>query len=103
MNAIVEKMGMSYSNLYKKLKAITGLSINSFIRYVRLQKAAELTINTNCNVNEAAFRVGINDIKYFREHFNKQFGLNPSDFIKRHRAAFQNSYSITMKVPNTDR
>jgi signal transduction histidine kinase/ligand-binding sensor domain-containing protein/CheY-like chemotaxis protein len=94
VNAIADKMGMSYPNLYKKLKAITGYSINSFVRYVRLQKAAELMINTNCNVNEAALRVGINDIKYFREHFNKQFGLNPSEFIKQHRIAFQKSYSL---------
>ena len=92
VNAIADKINMSYSNLYKRIKSITGQSINGFIRFVRLRKAAEIMINTNCNVNEAALRVGFNDIKYFREHFNKQFGLNPSEFIKRHRIAFQKSY-----------
>lgn len=94
VNAIADKMGMSHSSLYKKIKSVTGQSLSGFIRFVRLRKAAELMINTNCNVNEAAFRTGFNDMKYFREQFNKQFGINPSDFIKRHRAAFQKSYSL---------
>lgn len=96
VGTIADQMGMSYSSLYKKVKTITGQSINGFIRFVRLRKAAELMINTACNVNEAAFRVGYNDIKYFREHFNKQFGVNPSEFIKRHRVAFQKAYNFRM-------
>ncbi len=89
-----KKMGMSYPTLFKRIKLITGQSVNNFIRFVRLRKAAELLIHTNCNVNEAAFQAGFNDIKYFREHFNKQFGVNPSDFIKKHRATFQISYRM---------
>ena len=94
VSTIAEKMGMSHSNLYKKIKQMTGQSLTGFIRFIRLRKAAEFMINTNCNVNEAAFRAGFNDVKYFREHFNKQFGLNPSEFIKRHRVPFQKSYSL---------
>ncbi|GAB3902481.1 two-component regulator propeller domain-containing protein [Mucilaginibacter boryungensis] len=91
VNTIADKMGMSYSNLYKRIKSITGQSINGFIRFVRLRKSAELLIETNCNVNEAAFRVGFGDVKYFRENFHRQFGLNPSEFIKKHRNNFQNA------------
>jgi signal transduction histidine kinase/ligand-binding sensor domain-containing protein/CheY-like chemotaxis protein/AraC-like DNA-binding protein len=94
VDTIAGKMGMGYSSLYKKIKQVTGMSLNSFIRFVSLRKAAELMINTNCNVNEAAFRTGFNDPKYFRKLFNKQFGLNPSEFIKRHRTAFQKSYRM---------
>ena len=97
VNTLAGKMGMSYSNLYKKIRAVTGYTLNGFIRFVRLRKAAELMINTNCNVNEAAFHVGFNDVKYFREHFYKQFGINPSEFIKRHRTAFQKNYSIRQR------
>ncbi len=89
-----KKMGMSYPTLFKRIKLITGQSVNNFIRFVRLRKAAELLIHTNCNVNEAAFQAGFNDIKYFREHFNKQFGVNPSEFVKKHRATFQTSYRM---------
>lgn len=89
-----KNMGMSYPTLFKRIKLITGQSVNNFVRFVRLRKAAELLIHTNCNVNEAAYQAGFNDIKYFREHFNKQFGVNPSEFIKKHRATFQISYKI---------
>jgi ligand-binding sensor domain-containing protein/CheY-like chemotaxis protein/AraC-like DNA-binding protein len=94
VSRISSEMGMSYSSLLKKIKAITGQSVNGFIRFVRLRKSAELMIHTNCNVNEAAMQVGINDIKYFRAQFFKLFGSNPSDFIKKHRKAFQKSYHL---------
>jgi ligand-binding sensor domain-containing protein/signal transduction histidine kinase/DNA-binding response OmpR family regulator len=91
---LAAKVGMSHSNLYKKVKLISGQSVNSFIRYIRIRKSAELFINTNCNVNEAAYRVGLNDIKYFREQFHKLFGMNPSEFIKKHRVAFHKHYLL---------
>lgn len=91
-------LGMSHSNLYKKIKATSGQSINGFIRFIRLRKAAELLINTNLNINEAAFRVGINDIKYFREQFQKLFKLTPSEFIKKHRKSFHKYYNINAPI-----
>ena len=88
-------IGMSHSNLYKKVKSISGQSITGFIRFIRLRKAAELLIKTDCNVNQAAFQVGISDIKYFRVHFNKLFGMNPSDYIKKYRQPFDKSYQLS--------
>lgn len=88
------ELGMSHSNLYKRIKATSNLSINSFIRFIRLRKAAELLINTNLNINEAAFRVGIYDIKYFREQFQKQFKFTPSEFVKKHRKTFHKHYYV---------
>jgi ligand-binding sensor domain-containing protein/signal transduction histidine kinase/DNA-binding response OmpR family regulator len=98
VKALASDLGMSHSNLYKRIKANSGLSINSFIRFIRLRKAAELLINTNLNVNEAAFRVGINDIKYFRVQFQIQFKLTPSEFIKKHRKTFHKHYSINTSL-----
>lgn len=91
---IAAEMGMSYSSLFKKVKSISGQSVNSFVRFVRLRKAAEIMIHTNCNVNEAAYKAGFNDIKYFREHFVKQFGIKPSEFIRKHRTAFNKNYLV---------
>lgn len=98
VKTLASDLGMSHSNLYKRIKSISGLSINSFIRFIRLRKAAELLINTNLNINEAAFRVGINDIKYFREQFQKQFKLTPSEFVKKHRRTFLKHYNINTNV-----
>jgi YesN/AraC family two-component response regulator len=97
---LASELGMSHSNLYKKVKSISGQSVNGFVRFIRLRKAAELLINTNCNVNEAAYRVGLNDIKYFREQFHKLFGINPSEFIKKHRVAFHKHYLLDDQIGN---
>lgn len=92
------EIGMSYSKLYKKIKAISGQSANAFIRFIRLRKAAELFINTNYNVNETAFYVGIKDVKYFREQFYKTFGLNPSEYIDKYRKVFGKNYNLSEKA-----
>jgi YesN/AraC family two-component response regulator len=92
--ALAKAIGISYPTLFKRIKGATGQSINNFIRFVRLRKAAELLIQTNCNINEAAIQVGISDIRYFRQQFNKQFGVNPSEFVKKHRANFRVSYRL---------
>ncbi|WP_431294402.1 response regulator [Pedobacter sp. P26] len=89
VQTLADEMTMSYSNLYKRMKLITNGSVKSFMRFVRIRKSAELLINTNCNINEASLSVGINDIKYFRAHFVKIFGINPSEFTKKHRTSFR--------------
>jgi AraC-like DNA-binding protein len=77
---------------------MSGQSIAGFIRYIRLRKAAELLIKTDCNVNQAAFQIGINDVKYFRMQFNKLFGMNPSDYIKKYREPFNKTYQVSATV-----
>jgi len=75
-------MSMSQTMLYRKLKAYTGLSITSFIRKVRLKKAAQMLLQTSLSVSEVAYRVGFNDPGYFSRCFREEFGLSPRDFQK---------------------
>lgn len=96
-----KEMGMSHSNLYKRVKQVSGQSINSFIRFIRLRRAAELLISSDCNVNEAAFQVGISDSKYFRIQFAKLFGMNPSEYKKKYHQAFQKNYTVHEKAIKT--
>lgn len=79
------EIGMSHPSLYKKVKAVSGLTVNVFIRYLRLRKAAELLINTDKTIVEVTYITGFNDIRYFREQFHKLFDMNPSDYVKRYR------------------
>ncbi len=95
---LADEVGMSHSALYKKVKSISGRSVNEFIRFIRLRKAAGLFISSDCNVNEGAFRAGFNDIKYFREQFSKLFGLKPSEYIKKYRKSFNKSYKLNDKM-----
>jgi signal transduction histidine kinase/ligand-binding sensor domain-containing protein/CheY-like chemotaxis protein/AraC-like DNA-binding protein len=85
-----KKMGMSRSKLYTKVKAISGLSVNEFVKLIRLRKAAELMIKTDGQVKEIAFQVGFHDPKYFSEQFTRLFQLKPSEYIKKYRDSFQN-------------
>ncbi|MBC7416972.1 MAG: response regulator [Pedobacter sp.] len=94
IEVLANEIGMSHSNIYKKIKASCGQSTNGFIRFIRLRKAAEILIYTDSLVNEAAMACGINDIKYFRKHFSNQFGMQPSAFIKKHRSTFKDKFKI---------
>lgn len=92
--SFADELGMSHSNLYKRVKSVSGKSVSEFIRYVRLRKAAELMISSDCNVSQASFEAGFNDIKYFREQFTKLFGMKPSEYIKKYRKSFHESYKL---------
>ncbi|WP_183559945.1 hybrid sensor histidine kinase/response regulator transcription factor [Mucilaginibacter sp. SP1R1] len=98
IKTLAAEIGMSHSNLYKKIRSISGQSANSFIRFIRLRKAAEIFLTTDSTVYETAYKVGLNDLKYFREQFNKLFGLNPSDYIKKYRRPFHNNYNVNRDV-----
>jgi signal transduction histidine kinase/ligand-binding sensor domain-containing protein/DNA-binding response OmpR family regulator len=75
---IASDLGFSRTSLYRKVKSLTGLSINAFVRSVKIKKSAEL-IAGGMNVSEAAYSVGFEDLKYFRDSFKKQIGKNPSE------------------------
>lgn len=87
-------MGMSHSALYQKIRTVSGQSINTFIRSIRLRRAAVLMLRENMHIKEAAFYVGIGDIKYFREQFIKLFGMTPSEYIKRYRNSFNKDLNV---------
>lgn len=88
------EMGMSRSALYNKVKHISGQSLNAFVRSIRLRRAAVLMIRERLNVNQAAFQVGIGDVRYFREQFVKLFGMTPSEYIKKYRQSFNGDLNL---------
>jgi len=78
--AMAREMAMSQSVLYKKLKAISGMSVNEFVKSVRLKRAAELLKNKKYTIYEVAYMVGFTDRKYFSKEFKKIYGKNPTEF-----------------------
>jgi AraC-like DNA-binding protein len=78
IDSFCKNIGVSSSQLYRKIKSITGLSPNEFIRTYRLKKAAHLITESNLNISEIAYKVGFNDALYFSKCFKKQFGTTPS-------------------------
>ena len=87
-------MGMSHSGLYQKIKSISGQSTIAFIRSIRLRRAAVLMLQEEMQVNQAAFQVGIGDVRYFREQFVKLFGMMPSEYIKKYRNSFNRDLNV---------
>jgi signal transduction histidine kinase/ligand-binding sensor domain-containing protein/DNA-binding response OmpR family regulator len=85
--ALSKEIGMSTSNLYRKITSLTGMSPVEFIRYIRLQSAAIILVKEGANVSEAAYRCGFNDLSYFCKSFKKQFGESPKKFQKRELSA----------------
>ena len=80
--SLCKNVGISRSVLYRKIKALTGHSIQEFIRSVRLRKAKYLLINTDKSISEVSYQVGFSNTKYFSTSFKKEFEVSPSDFRK---------------------
>ncbi len=80
VSKLAEHLNITSITLYRKLKALTGQSINQFIRSIRLKRAACLLETKKYSVQDIAFMVGFNDTKYFRKCFQKQFGFTPSEY-----------------------
>lgn len=80
-DALCEDLGLSRSNLYRKLKALTGLSIAHFIRSVRLDFAkGQMLQQPDLMVAEIAYASGFNDPAYFNRVFSEVNGLSPGEW-----------------------
>lgn len=80
VDALALMMNMSRATLYRKVKSVSELTPNDFIRLIRLKKAAELLREKEYRINEIAFIVGFSSSSYFSKCFYKQFGVLPKDF-----------------------
>ena len=80
---LADNMCMSKSTLYRKMKALTGLSTNEYVRKIKMQHAERLLLEGRYNISEVAFRVGINSVVYFRQCFKEEFGVLPSEYLKQ--------------------
>ena len=82
-NAFAADMGASPSTLYNKLRAITGMNLNSFIRDVRMKEARRLAEkDPSMRVSDLAYKVGFQDPKYFSTCFKKYYGIQPKEFME---------------------
>lgn len=83
VNQFASEIGMSTPVFYKKIKALTGLTVNNFVKSFRLKRAAQLLEQNAGTVYEISYMVGFNDAKYFSKEFRKQFGQSPTEYSAR--------------------
>ncbi len=74
-----EAMGLSRSQIHRKVTALTGRSLTRYVRLLRLQKAQEFLKTTDLNMSEVAYSVGFSSLSYFSRSFTEEFGVAPSE------------------------
>ena len=79
MDDLGEELGLRRVQLYRKVKALTGLSPVELLRQMRLQQAYVLLGSTTKTVAEIAYEVGFNTPGYFSKCFREQYGKLPTD------------------------
>jgi signal transduction histidine kinase/ligand-binding sensor domain-containing protein/DNA-binding response OmpR family regulator len=79
VDLLAQNMNLSRSQVYRKIKALTDLTANEFIRQIRLKKALNLLSEGTLNISEIAYSVGFSSQSYFTRSFKEFYGKSPSD------------------------
>ena len=87
MAFIADKMCMSHSTLYRKVKALTGMPLNELVRDAKMCRAAELLDSGEYTVADVSDMTGFSSVPYFRQRFKEKYGMSPSDYMRRKRKA----------------
>jgi TolB-like protein/AraC-like DNA-binding protein len=78
-----KELGLSRSQLHRRLNKITGISTSLFIRSVRLKKAFDILKEGNLSVSEVAYSTGFSSSSYFNKCFHEQYGFPPGEIHKQ--------------------
>ncbi len=76
---LANQLNMSRSNLLRKVKSLSGLSVSVFIRQVRLHHARRLLKDESLTISEVSYQVGFNSTSYFTKCFRETFGYPPGE------------------------
>ena len=79
---LCQKIGMSRSQLFRKMKALMDISPSEFIRNYRMEKAKSLLESGEWTVSEVAYKVGFKHLPHFSKNFQDTFGYPPSTTSK---------------------
>lgn len=83
VSELADAMNMSRSNLLRKIKKLTNLSVSQLISQVRLKRAMELLRQSSLNVSEVSHEVGFGSTSYFIKCFREYYGYPPGEVGKR--------------------
>lgn len=83
VNTLAVELSMSRTSVFTKIKGIIGMTPNDFIKITRLKKACKMMIEGEYRVTEIGFLVGFSSSSYFAKCFQKQFGMLPTEFVKK--------------------
>ena len=79
------EVGVSRMQLYRKLEALTSMTVKEFIRDIRLRRAAQLLEQDKITISEVVYAVGFRDLAHFRKCFKDVYGMSPSSYLEKIR------------------
>ncbi len=80
---LADRLNISRSGLFAKIKALAGITPNEMIQMIRLKRAAQLLHEQGASVSEVAYMVGFSSPSYFSKCFQKQFGIRPAEYARQ--------------------
>ncbi|MBV6647858.1 MAG: response regulator, partial [Cyclobacteriaceae bacterium] len=80
---ICKSVGIGRTSIYRKVKTLTGLSMNAFIKQYRFTRAKELLLTGKYTVTQVMYKIGYENIQYFSRLFSEIHGEPPSQVIER--------------------
>ena len=83
VTTLQETIGIGGKQLYRKLKAMTGMTPVEYIRDMRMKKAALMLNEGKFSVSEVMYTVGFSNSSYFSKCFSKAFGMTPTEYMRK--------------------
>ena len=80
---LVDEVGLSRTQLHRKLKELTGFSAARFLQNIRMQQAMKLLKEKRVNVSQIAYSVGFSSQTHFSTTFKQYYGVSPTEFIRQ--------------------
>ncbi len=84
---MADEIHLSRSQMFRKMKALIGITPSEFINHIRLEKAAQLIRMKSDTLSQIGYSVGYNEQSYFAKKFRKKFGVSPKEFQTIHYQA----------------
>jgi DNA-binding response OmpR family regulator len=79
---VCDHMSMSRTQLYRKFRSLTNMTVTEYLRSLRLHRAQELLTGHRVTVAEAAYRTGFRNVSHFSRVYKREFGVNPSGTVR---------------------
>jgi TolB-like protein/AraC-like DNA-binding protein/Tfp pilus assembly protein PilF len=95
------ELGMSRSNINRRLKSLQKNSISQLIQTIRLQRAMEMLQQKVATASEVAFRVGFSSPTYFNKCFHEYYGFPPGEVKKLEEYNREKAKQILTSEPVT--
>ena len=89
LNALSERIGYDYSYLSRYFKKTVGMAFNEYVIIYRLNNACYLMNNTSDTIMKCAIESGFESLRSFNRNFKNHFGISPSSYLRKNKAALE--------------